>query len=116
MRNGPPLSDAEDIELDRALAEIQRYPLEIDAEQWQQLRDLAKSGDRRGQLMLLRSTMRGRSAPIDVAPRFAPTDIAPRSAGDPVPSIVQELLDRLQAAEQRAAVAEERLRQLEEGA
>ena len=107
MRNGSPLSEAEDIELDRALAEIQRYPLELDTEQWQHLRDLAKRGDRRGQLTLLRSTMRGRSVPPDVAPR---------AADHAVPAIVQELLDRLQTAEQRATIAEERLRQLEDEA
>jgi len=102
------LTTAEEIELDRSLAGIQRYPLEIDAEGWKQLRDLAKRGDRRGQLMLLRATMGGRSAPMDVD--------APRSADSPVPAIVRELLDRVQAAERRAAVAEERLRQLEEHA
>ena len=116
MSNGSPLSEVEEIELDRSLAEIQRYPLEIDAEGWQQLRDLARAGDRRGQLALLRSTIGRRPGPIDVVPRFAPSDVAPRSADHPVPAIIQELLDRLQAAEQRAVVAEERLRQLEEGA
>ena len=116
MRHEAPLSDAEEIELDRSLAEIQRYPLEIDAEGWQQLRDLAKAGDRRGQLVLLRSTIGGRPGPIDVASRFAPGDVEPRSADHSVPAIIQELLDRLQAAEQRAAVAEERLRQHEEDA
>lgn len=99
-----PLSDAEEMELDRSLADIQRYPLQLDADQWQQLRDLAKNGDRQGQLALLRATMTGGAAPSGVS--F-------RSASDPVPAIVRELLDRLQTAEQRAAVAEERLRQLE---
>ena len=101
------LTDAEDLELERSLADVQRYPLQLDAEQWQQLRDLAKRGDRRGQLMVLRST---------ISRRPAPSGAVLRSAGDPVPAIVKELLDRLQAAEQRAAMAEERLRQLEEGA
>ena len=108
MSTDAALSDAEEIELDRSLAEIQRYPLEIDADGWQQLRDLAKRGDRRGQLMLLRASIGGRSVPMDVD--------APRSGDSPVPAIVQELLDRVQAAEQRAVVAEERLRQLEEDA
>lgn len=107
MSTESPLSDAEEMELDRALSDIQRYPLQIDTEQWQQLRDLAKGGDRRGQLSLLRASMTGGSTS---------TGATLRSANDPVPAIVQELLDRLQAAEQRAAVAEERLRQLEEGA
>ena len=111
-----PLSDAEEMELDRSLANVQRHPLELDSEQWQQLRDFARAGDRRGQLTLLRSTIGGRPGPIDVAPRFAPGDVEPRSADHSVPAIIQELLDRLQAAEQRAAVAEERLRHLEEGA
>ena len=107
MSTESPLSEVEERELDRSLADIQRYPLQFDAEQWQQLRDLARSGDRHGQLELLRATMTGGSAP---------SGITFRSGVDPVPAIVQELLDRLQAAEQRAAVAEERLRQLEEDA
>lgn len=106
MRHESALSDAEEMELDRSLADIQRYPLQLDSEQWQQLRDLAKRGDRRGQLVLLRSTVGGRSAPMDAD--------TPRFGHSPAPAIVQELLDRLQAAEQRAAVAEERLRHLEE--
>ena len=102
-----PLSEAEEMELDRSLSDVQRYPLQLDSEQWKQLQDLAKRGDRRGQLALLRATVAGESAPSGVG--F-------RSAGNPVPAIVQELLDRLQTAEQRAAVAEERLRRLEEDA
>ena len=105
MSNESPLSAAEEIELDRSLAEIQRYPLEISSEEWKTLQDLAKRGDRRGQLALLRSTTTSR--PARPGGTF-------RSDSDPVPAIVQELLDRLQAAEQRAAVAEERLRHLEE--
>ena len=107
MSTESPLSNAEELELDRSLSEVQRYPLEITPEEWKQLQELAKRGDRRGQLEVLRSTL-GR--------RPARPGRALRSDGDPVPAIVNELLDRLQAAEQRAAVAEERLRQLEEGA
>ena len=107
MSNESPLTSAEEIELDRSLAEIQRYPLEISSEEWKTLQDLAKRGDRRGQLALLRSTTTSRPARPGGA--F-------RSTGDSVPAIVQELLERLQAAEQRAAVAEERLRRLEEDA
>lgn len=107
MSTESPLSNAEEMELDRSLASIQRYPLELNAEQWQQLRDLAKSGDRRGQLILLRSTMTG---------RFGSVAAEPQPATEPAPTIIQELLDRLQAAEQRAVIAEERLRRLEEDA
>ena len=98
------LSDAEELELDRALANVQRYPLELSSSDWDRLRSLAKDGDRRGQLDLLRATAMTRPLPRTSVP-----------TGDAVPAIVQELLDRLQRAEQRATIAEERLRRLESG-
>ena len=99
-----PLTAAEELELDRALANVQRYPLELTADDWERLRTMASEGDRRGQLELLRSATLIRPAPATV-----------QRSGDPVPAVVRELLDRLQRAEQRATIAEERVRQLEAG-
>ena len=99
-----PLTDAEELELDRALANVQRYPLELTTDDWERLRTMASEGDRRGQLELLRSVTMIRPVSATALP-----------SGDPVPAVVRELLDRLQRAEQRATIAEERLRQLEAG-
>lgn len=99
-----PLTDAEELELDRALANVQRYPLELTTDDWERLRTMASEGDRRGQLELLRS-----------ATLIRPVSATAQPSGDPVPAVVRELLDRLQRAEQRATIAEERVRQLEAG-
>lgn len=98
------LTDAEELELDRALANVQRYPLELTTDHWERLRTMASEGDRRGQLELLRSVT-----------MIRPVSATAQPSGDPVPAVVRELLDRLQRAEQRATIAEERLRQLEAG-
>ena len=97
------LSPADELELERTLADVQRYPLQLDSEQWRELKRLAKDHDRAGQLTLLRSRVG--------APRVEAGH--PVSSLQGVPAIVRELLDRIQDAERRAAAAETRLACLE---
>jgi hypothetical protein len=103
MEAEPGLSPTETVELDRRLADVHRYPLQLDAYHWRRLRDLARSGNRRGQLLLLRGAV--------------PTGgVSPSRSGDsrPVGTVV-ELLDRVQQLELRLTAVEQHIIGFESG-
>ena len=89
------LNEAEEVELDHRLADLHRYPLQLDAPQWNRLRELARGGDRRGQLDLLRQAEPG------------------AAAGVRRPAPVAGLADRVGLLEQRLTAVERRLAELE---
>jgi hypothetical protein len=90
----------EEAELDSRLADLHRYPFQLDSGQWKRLRELARTGDRGGQLDLLRQ----------LVPGHVPGSGSRRSS---VPSA--ELSDRLARLEQRLSAAERRIGELERG-
>lgn len=91
-------SDEEEAELDSRLADLHRYPFQLNSEQWKRLRELARRGDRGGQLKLLRQ----------LVPGHVPAPSGRRS------SATSELSDRLARLEQRLSEAERRIRELEQ--
>ncbi len=93
-------SDEEEAELDRRLADLHRYPFQLNSEQWKRLRELARQGDRSGQLELLRQ----------LVPGHVPAPSGRRSSATSA-----ELFDRLAWLEQRLSEAERRIRELERG-
>lgn len=101
---GGELASGEEAELERLLADVQRYPLQLHRAQWDQLRVLARDGDRRAQLDLLRAALGGAGT------RPGEPERSHRAGPD---STVAELLDRLQDAERRAGAAAARVQALE---
>jgi hypothetical protein len=95
----PTLADEDEAELDSRLADLHRYPFQLDSEQWTRLRELARHGDRGGQLEMLRRLVPGH------APQPSRRQ-GSRSA---------EVSDRLALLEQRLSAAERRIRDLESG-
>ena len=101
MAAPPTLAAAEEAELDRRLADVHRYPLQLNAYHWSRLRELARSGNRRGQLELLR-----RAVPGDA--------VAPGASPDGRPGgMLVELLDRVHQLEMRLAAAERRIDEMD---
>ena len=92
----PMRADEDEAELDSRLADLHRYPFQLNSEQWKRLRELARRGDRGGQLELLRQ----------LVPGHIPAPGGRRS------SVTSELSDRLARLEQRLSEAERRIREL----
>jgi len=101
---GGELASGDEAELERMLADVQRYPLQLHRAQWDQLRVLARDGDRHAQLDLLRAALGGAGT------RPGEPERSHRARPD---STVAELLDRLQDAERRAGAAAARAQALE---
>ncbi len=86
----------EEREREALLSQVQRYPQLLSAEQWEELRSLARAGDLERQLELLRRSVGSMPSGTRLG----------GSVTDRRDAFVLEVLDRLADAERRAGAAE----------